>query len=82
MPVDKAKEIGIDDEASAKARSVLFLISGAQGHKEKPSVFRIKRGSAKIVTQKELVEKYDYKSETPEDGKEYWLWELIIWFAR
>ena len=78
MPVDKAKEIGIDDEASAKARSVLFLVSGAQGHKEKPSVFRIKRGSAKIVTQKELVDKYNYKSEKPDNEKEYWLWELDI----
>ena len=78
MPIDKAKEIGIDDEASAKARSVLFLVSGAQGHKDKPSVFRIKRGSAKIVTQKELVDTYNYKTEKPEDEKEYWLWELII----
>ena len=41
-------------------------------------VFRIKRGSAKIVTQKELVDKYNYKSEKPDDEKEYWLWELDI----
>lgn len=76
MPLDKAAEIGISDEASAKAKSMLFLVSGAQGHKEKPSVFRIKRGSATRVTQADLVSKHGYIPRKTEPGKEYWLWEL------
>jgi hypothetical protein len=87
LPIDNAAAIGIDDEHSANSRSVLFLVSGQQGHKEKPSVFRIKRGSVRIVTRKELVESHGYKPENyggkseekPEDnGKKYWLWELDI----
>ena len=69
MPLDKAEEIGIADEASAKAKSMLFLVSGAQGHKEKPSVFRIKRGSATKVTQADLVSKYGYIPRKSEPGK-------------
>ena len=85
LPVDKAAEIGIYDKHSANSRSILFLVSGQQGHKEKPSVFRIKRGSAKLITRKELVESHGYKPENyggkseekPEDnGKKYWLWQL------
>ena len=75
MPLDKAEEIGIADEASAKAKSMLFLVSGAQGHKEKPSVFRIKRGSARKVKRSEL-EQNGYPKEPAKAGKEYWLWEL------
>ena len=85
MPIKKAEEIGINDEHSANSRSVLFLVSGQQGHKEKPSVFRIVRGSAKIITRKELVESYDYRPENyggkrekkpVENEKQYWLWKL------
>ena len=75
MPLDRAAEIGIADEASAKAKSMLFLVSGAQGHKEKPSVFRIKRGSARKVKRSEL-EQNGYPKEPAKAEKEYWLWEL------
>ena len=71
-------EIGIADEASAKAKSMLFLVSGAPGHKEKPSIFRIKRGSAMKVTQADLVSQHGYVPRKSEPGKEYWLWELEI----
>ena len=76
MPLDKAAEIGIVDEASAKAKSMLFLVSGAQGHKEKPSVFRIKRGSATRVTQAYLVSHHGYSASKSGPEKEYWLWVL------
>ena len=77
MPVDTAAGIGIADEASAKAKSLLFLVSGTQGHKEKPSVFRIKRGSVQIVKRKELIDNWGYgSSKSGDDEKEYWLWEL------
>lgn len=75
-PVDKAAEIGIVDEVSAKAKSMLFLVSGAQGHKDKPSVFHIKRGSATKITQAALVSKHGYIASKSEPGKEYCLWEL------
>lgn len=77
MPLDKAAEIGIADEASAKAKSMLFLVSGAQGHREKPSVFRIRRGSARKMTRAELEERHGYRKGAPEEAKkEYWVWEL------
>lgn len=76
MPVDAAAGIGIADEASAKAKSMLFLVSGAQGRRDKPSVFRIKRGSARRVEQRELVAKYGYTPSSRDDGKSYWLWDL------
>ena len=73
MPVDKAEEIGIVDEASAKARSMLFLVSS---RKEMPSVFRIKRGSAEKIRQCDLVSKYGYLARNEEPNKEYWIWKL------
>ncbi len=77
MPVARAAEIGIEDEAAANARSVLFLVSGAQGHREKPSVFRIKKGSARKMTRAELEERHGYRKGAPEEaGKEYWVWAL------
>ena len=75
MPIDKAEEIGIVDEASAKAKSMLFLVSS---RKEKPSVFRIKRGSATKIKQSDLVSMHGYYPRKPEPGKEYWLWELEV----
>ena len=72
MPLDKAEEIGIADEASAKAKSMLFLVSS---RREKPSVFRIVRGSARKVIRSEL-EKMGYPKDPAKAGKEYWLWEL------
>ena len=76
MPLDKAEEIGIADEASAKAKSMLFLVSS---RREKPSVFRIKRGSAKQIKQRELVAQFGYApSKSGDDEKEYWVWELDI----
>ena len=79
MPVDKAAEIGIVDAAAANAKSMLFLVSGHQGHKDKPSVFRIKRGSAKRIKQRELVAQFHYAPSNPADGeKEYWVWELDL----
>ena len=72
MPLDKAEEIGIADEASAKAKSMLFLVSS---RREKPSVFRIVRGSARKVIRSELESK-GYPKDTAKAGKEYWLWEL------
>ena len=79
MPVDKAAEIGIDEEA-ARNKSVLFLVSGQQGHRGKPSVFRIKRGKVTKVTKHDLVRHHEYKfgDTTKELEKEYWLWELEI----
>ena len=78
MPVDVAATIGIQNEADAKAKSMLFLVSGQQGHREKPSVFQIVLGSARKVRQKELVNGYGYKvAGNPDDYKEYWLWELV-----
>lgn len=77
MPVDKAALIGIADEAAAKAKTVLFLVSGAQGHRDKPSVFRIVKGSARRVLRSELVARHGYRPGKP--GKEktaYWLWDL------
>lgn len=77
MPLDKAAEIGIADEASAKAKSMLFLVSGVQGHREKPSVFRIRRGSARKMTRAELEERHGYRKGAPEEAKkEYWVWGL------
>ena len=78
MPVKKAEEIGIFSLEDANEKSMLFLVSGKQGHRDKPSVFRIRKGSAKKVPQKHLVETYGYKPSKPEDGKEYWLWELEV----
>ena len=79
MPLDKAEEIGIRNLEDANAKSMLFLVSGQQGHKEKPSVFRIRRESAKIVTQKYLHDEYHYDVHgNVNDEKQYWLWELII----
>ena len=75
MPIDKAEEIGIADEASAKAKSMLFLVSS---RKEKPSVFRIKRGSASKIKQSDLVSMHGYSPRKPEPEKEYWLWKLEI----
>lgn len=75
MPVDKAEEIGIVDESSAKAKSMLFLVSS---RKEKPSVFRIKRESATKVKQADLVSNHGYIPRKPEPEKEYWLWKLEI----
>lgn len=75
MPIDKAEEIGILDEASAKVKSMLFLVSS---RREKPSVFRIKRGSAMKIRQSDLVSKYGYSATKPEPQKEYWIWELEI----
>lgn len=75
MPIDKAEEIGIVDEASAKAKSMLFLVSS---RKEKPSIFRIKRGSASKIKQSDLVSMHGYSPRNPEPEKEYWLWELEI----
>ena len=75
MPIDKAEEIGIVDEASAKAKSMLFLVSS---RKEKPSVFRVKRGSATKIKQSDLVSIHGYSPRKPEPEKEYWLWELEI----
>ena len=76
MPVEKAESIGIVGVEDANAKSMLFLVSGAQGHRDKPSVFRIRKGSARKIAQKQLVEAHGYKPSKPEDGKEYWLWEL------
>ena len=76
MPVDKAAEIGIYDEATAKNKSMLFLVSGHQGHKEKPSVFRIVRGSARKITQADLVKDFEYQPSKSEPPKEYWLWDI------
>lgn len=75
MPIDKAEEIGIVDEASAKAKSMLFLVSS---RKEKPSVFRVKRGSATKIKQSDLVSMHGYSPRKPEPEKEYWLWELEV----
>ncbi len=75
MPIDKAEEIGIVDEASAKAKSMLFLVSS---RKEKPSVFRIKRGSATKIKQSDLISRHGYTPRKTEPEKEYWLWELEI----
>lgn len=75
MPIDKAEEIGIVDEASAKAKSMLFLVSS---RKEKPSVFRVKRGSATKIKQSDLVSIHGYFPRKPEPEKEYWLWELGV----
>jgi len=47
MPLANAEQIGIVDKASANAKSILFLVSGNQGHRDKPSVFRIKRGKGR-----------------------------------
>ena len=76
MPVDKAAEIGIKDEATAKNKSMLFLVSGQQGHKDKPSVFRIVRGSARKETQ-EYLKSFGYEPSKKEPKKEYWLWNII-----
>ena len=77
MPVDRAAEIGIGDEEAAKEKKVLFLVSGKQGHKDRPSVFRIKRGSAQKMTRAELEAQHGYRKGKPEEaGKEYWVWEL------
>ena len=76
LPVEKAEEIGIFGEEDANAKSMLFLVSGSQGHRDKPSVFRIRKGSARKVAQKYLAETYAYKPSKPDDGREYWLWEL------
>ena len=76
LPVEKAEEIGIFGEEDANAKSMLFLVSGSQGHRDKPSVFRIRKGSARKVAQKHLVDTYAYKPSRPDDGREYWLWEL------
>ena len=77
MPVDKAAQIGIADEAAAKAKTVLFLVSGHQGHRDKPSVFRIVKGSARRVRRSALVARHGYRPGKPgEEEKEYWLWEL------
>lgn len=77
MPVDKAAQIGIADEAAAKAKTVLFLVSGHQGHRDKPSVFRIVKGSARRVLRSELVARHGYRPGKPGEGeKEYWLWQL------
>ena len=75
MPVDKAEEIGILDESSAKVKSMLFLVSS---RREKPSVFRIKRGSATKIKQSDLVSNYGYLARHEEPEKEYWIWELEI----
>ena len=72
MPLDRAEEIGIVDEASAKAKSMLFLVSS---RKRKPSVFRIKRGSATKVKRSEL-EQNGYPKDPAKAEKEYWLWKL------
>lgn len=76
LPVEKAEAIGIAGETDAKAKTMLFLVSGTQGHKARPSVFRIKRDSARKVTQEHLVGNCGYKPSKPDPGKEYWLWEL------
>ncbi len=76
LPVEKAEEIGIFGEEDANAKSMLFLVSGSQGHRDKPSVFRIRKGSSRKVAQKYLAETYGYKPSKPDDGREYWLWEL------
>ena len=78
MPIDEAKEKGIVDEDSAKAKSMLFLVSGQQGHRAKSSVFRIKRGSATKIKQSDLVSRHGYSPQKTEPEKEYWLWELEI----
>ena len=75
MPIDKAEEIGIVDEASAKAKSMLFLVSS---RKEKPSVFRIKRESATKIKQSDLISMHGYSPRKSEPEKEYWLWELEV----
>lgn len=75
MPIDKAEEIGIMDEVSARSKSMLFLVSS---RREKPSVFRVKRGSAMKIRQSDLVSKYGYLARKPEPQKEYWIWELEI----
>ena len=51
---------------------MLFLVSS---RREKPSVFRIKRGSARKVKRSEL-EGMGYPKDPAKAGKEYWLWEL------
>lgn len=77
MPVERAKGIGITDEADARAKSMLFLVSGAQGRQDRPSVFRIVKGSARRVRRRELVERHGYPAgKEGEEGKEYWLWRL------
>lgn len=76
MPVKQAEEIGIYSEEDANAKSMLFLVSGSQGHRDKPSVFRIRKGSARKVVQKHLADTYAYRPSRPDDGREYWLWEL------
>ena len=76
--VEFAEEIGVFSVEDANEKSMFFLVSGKQGHRDKPSVFRIRKGSAKKVPQKHLVETYGYKPSKPEDGKEYWLWELEV----
>ena len=75
LPIDKAEEIGILDEASAKVKSMLFLVSS---RREKPSVFRIKRGSATKIKQSDLISMHGYSPRKAEPDKEYWLWELEI----
>jgi hypothetical protein len=54
---------------------MLFLVSS---RKEKPGIFRIKRGSATKVKQSYLVSIHGYSPRNPEPDKEYWLWELEI----
>lgn len=75
MPLDQAEAIGIRTLEDARKKRVLFLVSGAQGHKCTPSVFRTRPDSARKAKKSELVEKYGYKSNSPDD-REYWLWEL------
>ena len=76
MPVERAAEIGIGDEAAAKDKKVLFLVSGKQGHRDKPSVFRIKRGRVRKMTRADL-ELHGYRKGKPEEERqEYWVWEL------
>ncbi|MBQ9343658.1 MAG: DUF2357 domain-containing protein [Kiritimatiellae bacterium] len=77
MPVERAALIGIGDEEAAKEKKVLFLVSGKQGHRETPSVFRIKRGSARKMSRAELEAQHGYRKGKPEEEKqEYWVWEL------
>jgi hypothetical protein len=75
--VDRAAEIGIGDEEAAKAKKVLFLVSGKQGHQDRPSVFRIKQGSARKMTRAELVAQHGYREGKLEKEQQvYWVWEL------
>ena len=83
MPVERAEEIGIVDEAAAMAKKVLFLVSGAQGRKDKPSVFRIVAGSARLMGRGEFVAEYGYPAGKGTEGgmegaveREYWVWRL------